>query len=226
LANVQAGESVVIYGAGPVGLMAAYSAILRSASQVIVVDRHRDRLALAEKIGAVPIDDSHGSPVEQIKDLTDGEGADKGCECVGYQAHDPKGDEHPNLTMNNLIGSVRATGALGVVGVFVPKDPKGPDALAKKGEVALDWGLLWSKGQRLGTGQTNVKAYNRRLCQLISSGKARPSFIVSHHLSLEEAPDAYAHFDARDNGWTKVVLRPAATSEIGAEAAGTAHQHA
>ena len=60
----------------------------------------------------------------------------------------------------------------------------------------------------MATGQTNVKAYNRHLASLIEMGKAKPSFIVSHHLSLEQAPDAYQHFDAREQGWTKVVLKP------------------
>lgn len=208
LADVQAGESVVIYGAGPVGLMAAYSAILKGAGKVMIVDRLPDRLALAHKIGAIPIDDSKGSPVEKVLHLTDGEGADKGCECVGYQAHDAEGDEHPNMTMNNLVKSVRATGAIGVVGVFVPEDPKGADKLAKKGQIAFDFGEFWGKGLRMGTGQANVKTYNRRLCKLIEIGKAKPSFIISHELPLIEAPEGYKHFDAREEGWTKVVLKP------------------
>jgi glutathione-independent formaldehyde dehydrogenase len=210
LADVRPGESVVIYGAGPVGLMAAYSSLIRGASQVMVVDRHPDRLALVEKIGAIPIDDSETSPVDQVLDLTDGEGADKGCECVGYQAHDPQGVEHPNMTMNEIVRSVRATGAMGVVGVFVPDDLKEPDALSKKGAMAFDFGLFWSKGQRIGTGQTSVKKYNRFLCDLIENGRAKPSFIVSHELPLTEAPVAYEHFDAREDGWTKVALKPAA----------------
>jgi glutathione-independent formaldehyde dehydrogenase len=60
----------------------------------------------------------------------------------------------------------------------------------------------------MGTGQAPVKAYNRYLCRLIHEGKATPSFIVSHELALEDAPDAYQHFDAREEGWTKVVLKP------------------
>jgi len=204
------GESIVIYGAGPVGLMAAYSATLRGASKVLIVDRHPDRLKLAESIGAIAIDDSKGSPVDQILEHTDGEGADRGCECVGYQAHDAEGDEHPNMTMNNLVRSVRPTGGLGVVGVFVPEDPGASDALAKKGQIAFDWGLFWSKGLHVGTGQTPVKRYNRYLRDLIHNDKAKPSFIVSHTLSLDEAPDAYKHFDVRDNGWTKVILKPGA----------------
>jgi len=210
LACVEPGDSVVIYGAGPVGLMAAYSCVLRSASKILIVDRHPDRLALAEKIGAIAIDDSTVSPVDQVLALTEGKGADKGLECVGYQAHDPSGHEHPNMTMNNLVKSVRYTGRLGVVGVFVPQDPKGPDKLEKQGQIAFDLGEFWHKGLRMGTGQANVKRYNRRLRELISNGIARPSFIVSHRLPLSEAPDAYERFDAREPGWTKVVLKPAA----------------
>jgi len=211
MACVSPGESVVIFGAGPVGLMAAYSAFLRGASKVMVVDRFPDRLRLAEKIGAVPIDHSEGGAVEAILQHTNGMGADKGCECVGYQAHDPQGHEQPNITMNNLVASVRATGVIGVVGVFVPEDPKAENKLAENGQIAFDWGKFWSKGLRVGTGQANVKAYNRQLRELIRVDKAKPSFIVSHELPLEDAPLAYKHFDARDEGWTKVILKPNAS---------------
>ena len=218
LSGFKPGESVVIYGCGPVGLMAAYSAVLRGASQVMVVDRHPDRLALAEQIGCIAIDDSNRDHVEQVLALTQGRGADRGCECVGYQCHDPAGHEVPNATMNDLVKSVSATGGLGVVGVFVPEDPGAADELAKKGQLAFDYGALWAKGLVMGAGQANVKTYNRLLCNLIEKGKARPSFIVSHECSLDEAPDAYQHFDARDDGWTKVVLKPEARQARGKEA--------
>jgi glutathione-independent formaldehyde dehydrogenase len=210
LAELRPGESVVIYGCGPVGLMAAYSAMLQGAEKVMVVDRHPDRLRLAEQIGAIAIDDAAGCPVERVMELTKGRGADKGCECVGWQAHDPAGKEHPNDTMNKLVKSVRATGVLGVVGVFVPEDPKSPDKLMKEGQIAFDLGEFFSKGLRMGSGQANVKAYNRELRNLIHAGRAKPSFIISHRLGLSAAPDAYAHFDARKEGWTKVVLKLAA----------------
>jgi len=208
LARVQPGDSVVVYGAGPVGILAAYSATIKGASKVMVVDRHPDRLALAAKIGAIPIDDSKGSPVEQVLAQTDGQGADRGCECVGFQAHDPQGTEHPNMALNDLVQSVRPTGGLGIIGVYVPKDPGSPDALAKQGEIAFDFGQFWFKGQSMGTGQCNTKAYNQQLSDLIHAGKAKPSFIVSHTLPLTDAPDAYKNFDARENGWTKVLLKP------------------
>jgi len=207
-AQVQPGETVVVYGAGPVGLMAAYSSMIRGAARVMVVDRIPARLALVEKIGAIPIDDSKESPVDQVLELTDGEGADKGCECVGYQAHDVEGHEHPNMTMNNLVGSVRATGRIGVVGVFTPEDPKSPDRLEKHGQIAFEMGRFFEKGLSMSSGQANVKRWNRKLMELIHHDRAWPSMIVSHELPLSEGPDAYKHFDARVDGYTKVILKP------------------
>ncbi|MDQ9169584.1 glutathione-independent formaldehyde dehydrogenase [Oxalobacteraceae bacterium R-40] len=208
LAGLQPGDSVVIYGAGPVGLMAAMSARIQGASKIMVVDTHKDRLALAEKIGAIPIDDTDQSGVDQILTHTDGHGADCGCECVGYQCCNRAGHEVPNLTMNNLVASVKATGGIGVVGVFMPEDPGAVDELAKKGQLAFNFGEFFTKGQRIGTGQCNVKLYNRNLAKLIAAGKANPSMIVSHELPLDQAADGYANFDARKDGWTKVVLKP------------------
>ena len=208
LAGMKPGDSVVIYGAGPVGLMAAMSAFIKGASRVFVVDEHKDRLALAEKMGAIGINDVEGDGVEQIKELTDGKGADCGCECVGYQCCDKHGKEVPNLTMNNLVEAVKPTGGIGVVGVFLPEDPGAKDKLAKEGKLAFDYGKLWFKGQRIGNGQANVKAYNRNLSKLIEAGRAKPSQIISHELSLDEAPEAYKQFDQRADGWTKVILKP------------------
>jgi glutathione-independent formaldehyde dehydrogenase len=211
LAGMRPGDSVVIYGSGPVGLMAAHAAMIKGACKVMVVDRHPDRLRLAASIGAIPIDRSTVDPVERVMELTSGRGADRGCECVGYQCHDPAGrQEVPNLTMNSLVKSVKFTGGIGVVGVFLPHDPGAQERHAKNGEITFDWGLAWTKGQKIATGQCNVKAYNRQLRDLIHTGRAKPSFIVSHELELDKAPQAYQHFDKRDEGWTKVVLKPAA----------------
>ena len=208
LAGVIPGDTVVIYGAGPVGLMAAYSANLKGASRVMVVDTHKDRLKLAEEIGAIAIDDTEGKGVDRVLELTDGKGADRGCECVGYQCCNMHREEVPNLTMNNLVKTVKATGGIGVVGVFIPEDPGAKDKLAKEGKLAFDFGSFWIKGQKIATGQANVKTYNRKLCNLIEAGKAKPSWIISHELPLDQAPDAYKNFDERKNGWTKVVLKP------------------
>ncbi|SDJ47702.1 Threonine dehydrogenase [Frankineae bacterium MT45] len=209
LAKVQPGDTVAVYGAGPVGTMAAYSAIIQGASQVFVIDHIAERLALAEKFGATGINSTKGDPIEQIMEATDGVGVDRGVEAVGYQAHDSEGTERPNLTMNALVEIVRPTGGIGVVGVFVPEDPGAGDELARKGQLAFDFGKFFFKGQTIATGQANVKNYNRHLRDLIHQEKAKPSLLVSHNLGLGDAPDAYRHFDARDSGWTKVVLNPA-----------------
>ncbi|MCW2610955.1 MAG: alcohol dehydrogenase GroES protein [Cryptosporangiaceae bacterium] len=208
LAGMRSGDRVVVFGAGPVGLLAAHSAMIRGASQVFVVDNKRDRLALAEKIGATPVDFGRADPVEQILDATGGRGADSGVEAVGYQAHDASGEEHPELVLDNLVDSVRTTGGIGVVGVYVPQDPGAADDRAKEGRIGWRYGQFFTKGQRMGTGQCPVMRYNRRLRDLIVAGRATPSFLVSHELPLEAAPDGYEHFDKRDDGWTKVLLHP------------------
>ncbi|GAA4852675.1 glutathione-independent formaldehyde dehydrogenase [Actinomycetospora corticicola] len=208
MSGFKPGETIVIYGAGPVGLMAALSATVRGAAKVMVVDRHPDRLRLAEQIGAIAIDDSKGDPVEQVMQHTKGVGADRGAECVGYQAHDPQGHEDNADTLNKLVASVRFTGGIGTVGVFVPQDPGAPDELAQQGKARFDFGNFWFKGQQMGCGQAPIKRYNRQLRDLIAADKVKPSWIVSHNLPLEQAPEAYKHFDAREAGWTKVVLNP------------------
>src|SRR5260370_30229112 len=126
MSGMKTGETVVIYGAGPVGLMAALSAIARGAAKVMGVDRHPDRLRLAEQIGAIAIDDSKVPPVEAVMQQTNGLGADRGCECVGYQAHDPQGHEDNAATLNEPVESVRFTGGIGNVGVYVPPRPSAP----------------------------------------------------------------------------------------------------
>ena len=141
---------------------------------------------------------------------TGGQGADRGCECVGYQAHDPQGNEEPSLTMNNLVNSVRFTGRdRRGRACSCPQDPGGPGrARPSRARWPFDFGMLWFKGQSMGTGQCPVKKYNRRLRDLIAAGKAKPSWIVSHELPLDQAAEAYENFDARPEGWTKVVLKP------------------
>ncbi|MFG6403046.1 glutathione-independent formaldehyde dehydrogenase [Microbacterium sp. P04] len=212
LAMVAPGKSVAVFGAGPVGLMAAYSALLRGASQVFVVDKEPDRLALAASIGATPVDISDGNQTETIIDATDGFGVDCGVEAVGFQAHDAHGQEHPELVLDNLVEVVRATGHIGVVGVYVPEDPKAAEEGAKTGRIAFNYGLAFEKGISIGSGQCPVKRYNRELRDLIIRDRAKPSFIVSHELGLDEAVDAYDRFDKREDGWTKVLLHPGQTA--------------
>lgn len=124
ISGFQPGDSVAVFGAGPVGLMAAYSAQIRGASRVYVVDRVPERLRAAEKIGAVPIDFTAGDAVDQIITANGGEMVDRSVDAVGYQAVSGTKDnatEVPNIVLENMIRVTRACGGLGIPGLYVPR---------------------------------------------------------------------------------------------------------
>ncbi|GAB2762287.1 glutathione-independent formaldehyde dehydrogenase [Salinifilum aidingensis] len=208
LAGVRPGETVAVYGAGPVGLMAAYSAMLKGASRVFVVDKVPHRLRLASQIGAEPIDYTEGAPAEQIIDALGADGVDRGIDAVGYQATAAEGEEQPAMVLNQLVDTVRSTGSLGVVGLYLPSDPGAPNAHAARGELLFRVGRFFEKGHKMGTGQADAKAYAHKLRDMIIAGRAKPSFVVSQQLPLASAPDAYARFDQREEGYSKVLLQP------------------
>ncbi|MBV8639325.1 MAG: glutathione-independent formaldehyde dehydrogenase [Candidatus Eremiobacteraeota bacterium] len=229
MAKVGPGDTVAIFGAGPVGLLAALSAHLRGASEIYVVDCVPDRLNLVHKIpNATPIDFSQGDPVEQIfdlraehrrsvQDLRPNHPGDKmpGVMCsidaVGYEAYaDSAAGERqdPNQVLNNVIRVTNPTGHVGIIGVYFPQDPRGVDEQEKQGKFTMALGEAWNRGLSFEMGQAPVKRYNVYLRDLILAGRARPSVIVSHRISIDEAPNAYEQFDLRQNGYTKVVIKP------------------
>ncbi len=220
LAFVMPGMDVAVFGAGPVGLLSAYSSILRGASQVYVVDYIPERLKKAEQIGAIPIDFTKGDPVDQIKTIKASNPANPGkdnmmsgvmcgIDAVGYQARDRKDPrvENPTQIIDDLVRLVNPTGHLGIIGVFFPEDPGAPTEDGKQGRFMMPWGKIWMNGLTVGTGATPVKKIALMLRDLIIAGKAKPSFIVSHRIPIEEAPDAYKKFDERYDGYTKVVIK-------------------
>ena len=220
LANVEPGSSVAVFGAGPVGLLSAYSSYLRGASEVYLVDFHEDRLALGAGIGAVPVNAADADPVEAIirmrreRASLPGEeqmaGVMCGIDAVGYQARDRSDPsrERPTQVIEDLARLINTTGSLGIIGVYQPYDPGAATDAEKLGEYVLPWSLLWVKQLTIGTGSTQAKRYIFQLRDLISTGRAKPGFIVSHRVPLDEAPDAYRMFDERAPGYTKVVLEP------------------
>lgn len=208
LAGVRPGETVAVYGAGPVGLMAAYSATIKGASRIFVVDKVSDRLRLAQRVGAEPIDFTHGDPAAQIRDALSDAGVDRGIDAVGYQATASAGQEQPAIVLNQLVDTVRPTGSIGTVGLYLPSDPGAPSEDAAQGMLLVNVGKFFEKGLRMGTGQADAKAYAHQLRDLILSGRATPSFVVSQQLPLADAPDAYARFDRREEGYSKVLLHP------------------
>ena len=224
LACVQPGKTVAIFGAGPVGLLAAHSSILKGASEVYVVDNIRERLDKAEELGAIPVDFSEGDPVEQIfqlrkrnrgilQGLRPGEEKMKGVDCaidaVGYQARDdnnPK-QEKPTQVLENVLRVVNPTGHVGIIGVYMAPDPGAKNDQAKQGIFPFPIADFFDKGITMGSGQAPVKKYNEYLRDLIVNGRAKPSQIVSHRIRIDDAPEAYDKFDKRIEGYTKVLIQ-------------------
>lgn len=91
------------------------------------------------------------------------------------------------MVLDALVRCVRAAGGIGVVGVYMPQDPEAPSEGAKQGRIGFNFGTLFQKGQRAGTGQCPVKRYNEFLRDLIIAGKATPSLLVSHEVALDDA---------------------------------------
>jgi len=233
LARIMPGDSVAIFGAGTIGLLAAYSAIhLRGAAEVYVVDAVASRLAKAGEIGATPIDFSRGDPAEQILELRArkrkgagpawrGEeamdGVDCGIDAIGFQARDwtdPR-RENPAIVIHALAQLVRPTGRLGIVGVFLPHDAKPNDPLEARGDIVVPWPELFRKDITIGMGRDHDKRYMAHLRDLIIAGRAKPSVVVSHRVPLADAPDAFRRFDQREDGYIKVVLDPSASASHG-----------
>ena len=109
--------------------------------------------------------------------------------------------------MENLAKLVNAGGHVGLIGVYLNDDPGASDDNAKKGIFPIPLGDFWNKGITIGMGQCPVKKYNVHLRDLIMAGKAKPSFIVTHRVPLDQAPEKYELFDKRTQNHTKVILK-------------------
>ena len=145
LSHFSPGESVAVFGAGAVGLMAAYSASLRGASRIFVVDRVPERLDAAVKIpGCEGIDFGKVDAVEEIVKRNNGM-VDRSVDCVGYQASGKGGGEVPNVVMEQCVMVTRPTGGIGVPGLYVPSDPGAVDEDSKQGMMRLSFGKLFEK---------------------------------------------------------------------------------
>ncbi|MCW2864400.1 MAG: Alcohol dehydrogenase GroES protein [Actinoallomurus sp.] len=220
LARVFAGSTVAVFGAGAIGLLAAYSSLLKGAAEVYVVDGVTERLDKAGELGATPVDFRQGDPVERIRDLRRagglpiGEesmcGVEIGIDAVGFQARDREAPEreNPMQVIDDLARLVNPTGHVGVIGVYAEKDLHPAPGGHADGRLTVPWATFFSKGVSVGFGRTHDRRYTVLLRDLILSGRARPSVIVTHHGGLDDAPDLYRAFDERADGVIKAVLRP------------------
>ncbi|PYH93213.1 GroES-like protein [Aspergillus ellipticus CBS 707.79] len=201
-AGFEPGDTVAVFGAGPVGLLCAYSALLRGASKVYSVDYVPARLAKAESIGAIPIDFTKSDPVQQIL-AREPRGVRCSCECVGLDCLNDKLESDESVVLNNCIKVTEPTGGIGFIGVYVPA-PDGPSpgvplATASEGVFPVLVGELWFKALSLKGGAAEIHRLQPLLRDLVESGKARPSFIIDEVLhSLDEIPRAYERFNKRE----------------------------
>ncbi|CAG8960305.1 hypothetical protein HYFRA_00012379 [Hymenoscyphus fraxineus] len=188
-----AGETVVVFGAGPAGLLVAYSALLRGAIRVYSVDRVPQRLEMAKKIGAIPIDFSKGEADVQIMSL-EPNGVDRACDCVGYECVDAYGQNVRNLVLSQAVRVTRINGGIGLIGVQSPKDlGKGTDD-EKKGIIPFPIGEFFGKNLSMKGGPAIIRPYQELLRRMIESGKAKPSFVFSKSYDIREAQVAYRDF--------------------------------
>ncbi|KAI1376959.1 GroES-like protein [Hypoxylon crocopeplum] len=187
------GDTVAVFGAGPVGLLAAYSAMLRGASKVYSVDHVQQRLDLAASIGAIPINFNESDPVEQIL-AYEPDGVTRSVDCVGYEAVNAQGEIELGIVLRHMMGVTSDYGGIGVVGVYLGD-----------GQLSMSMSQFWGKALKMGSGIVLPLQHATELVQLISSGRASPSFIVSSTIGIEEAPEYYRRFDQHLE--TKVVIQ-------------------
>ena len=223
LAEVTPASSVAIFGAGTVGLLAAYSALLVGAGEVYVVDFVAERLDKAGELGAIPVDLSQGDPVEQVRELRrrqqvgsalpPGEelmsGVMCGIDAVGFQARDRANlsAELPHQVIDDLARLVNPTGNIGIAGVYAEKDLAPAPEGSADGRLRVPWATLFTKGIGVRFGRTHDRRYTTRLRDLVVARRARPGKVVTHHPRLDDAPQVYEEFDRRAGGIVKAVFR-------------------
>ena len=207
--NIQPGDTIAVWGCGPVGQFAIRSAYLQGAERVIAIDRIPERLNMARAGGAEVIDYEGTDVVQALKDMTGNLGPDACIDAVGMEAH---GDtigaivdmakqktrlstDRPHV-LRQVIQACRKGGTIslaGVYGGFVDKIPMG---------------AAFNKGLTFKMGQTHVIRYMQPLLERVMRGEIDPSFVITHKLSLDEAPEGYEIFKHKEDKCIKVVLKP------------------
>jgi threonine dehydrogenase-like Zn-dependent dehydrogenase len=208
--DIREGDTVAVWGAGPVGLFAIKSAYLLGAEKVYAIDHYPGRLEVAEKeCGAIAINFDKEEVYERLKDETGGRGPDSCIDAVGLEAHGTSPDAILDYVKANLylatdrihalrqaIYCCRKGGTVSVPGVYGGFLDK------------FNFGAAFNKGLTLKMGQTHVQKYLPTLLGSIEEGKIDPSFVISHKLDINEAPNAYDQFNKEKDAWRKVVLKP------------------
>jgi threonine dehydrogenase-like Zn-dependent dehydrogenase len=198
-AGFKPGDTVAVFGAGPVGLLAAHSAILRGASKVYVVDRILMRLECAKAFGAIPIDFSESDAVDQILSL-EPLGVRTAVDCVGMEAVDADGNPDQDLVTRNMIRVAAQDGGLGQVGVYGAQNATAaaPKANTISPDIRFPLSDFFMKGLSLKAGIVDPKLLAPQLRPLIDQGRAHPGRIASAVIPIADAPEYYRRFSKHE----------------------------
>ncbi len=211
-AGIEPGDTVAVWGCGPVGQFAIQSAWMLGAGRVIAIDTVPERLAMAELNGrAEVIDFAKTNVYECLQDLTKGRGPDRCIDAVGAEAHGMGGamgsmldkvkaaaylaTDRPSV-LREVIQCCRKGGTISVPGVYIGFVDK------------LPFGAFMNKGLTMRSGQTHTHRYLGPLLQRIQAGEIDPSFVITHIATLEQGPQLYATFRDKQDGCIKVVMKP------------------
>ena len=210
-ADIQPGDTVAIWGCGPVGQMAIRSAVLLGAEQVVAIDHLPERLSMAAAAGAITINFLEESVVERLNELTGGKGPHKCIDAIGAESHvtpsqpDTILDRAKQMLMmendrphvlREMIYVCRPAGVISIVGVYTGLVDKIP------------MGQAMNKGLTFRMAQTHVPRWTGDLLRRIEDGQIDPSFVITHKVDLSQGPDMYRTFRDKADGCVKVMLRP------------------
>lgn len=208
-ADIEDGDTVAVWGCGPVGLFAIQSAFKLGAHRVIAIDHYPARLALAKKMGADVLDYREVDVLEALKEMTGGIGPDAVIDCVGMESH--------GMAIDNVVDTVKAHLMLATERPHALR--QAIIACRKGGRVSMPGvyggfadkfplGQVMEKGLTIKTGQTHVQRYTKPLLELIEKDEIDTTFMISHREPLSQAADLYQKWHDEQDTYTKIVLKP------------------
>ncbi len=208
-AEIAPGDTIAVWGCGPVGLFTILSAFQQKAGRVIAIDGVQGRLDMAEQLGAEPVNFHETDILDALKQMTGGIGPDAVIDAVGMEAH--------GFAIDNIADRIKQTVGIGQDRAHVLR--QAIMACRKGGRVSVPGvyggkadlfplGAMMQKGLQLRTGQTHVRRFTAELLDLIERDVIDPSFLISHRLPLDEAATGYRNFRDHQDEWIKVVMHP------------------